>query len=194
MPTVGIDGNTHAPVRRIAAVSIAATRLHQRLNLRSIEVRAHHAHAFAIGPIELAVPFVEMDLLRRESGAFGDDGLAVTTIEISTFDLPIVAAWYAHVRPVEMSRLQIHGDAIRQTASGNQGSGIGTVGIHREDPPTAQVENEQTACSRSSGFALRIAAWRLTHDNSSGLRWMLLTKPRDHTKADRLTNRSRHRG
>src|SRR5689334_13013776 len=65
---IGIHRNTHAPVRRIAAVALVASGLHQCLDLGAVEIRAHDPHAFAVGPIELAAPLIEMDLLRREGG------------------------------------------------------------------------------------------------------------------------------
>jgi hypothetical protein len=35
-------------------------------NLRTIKIRAHHPHSFAVAPVELGAPLLELDLLRRE--------------------------------------------------------------------------------------------------------------------------------
>jgi len=51
--------------RLVAAIGIAAACLDQRLDSRTVEIGAHHAHPFAIAPVELAVRLIELDLLRR---------------------------------------------------------------------------------------------------------------------------------
>ena len=63
--TLGVDGDPNAPPGLVAPVSVATARLDERFNLRAIEIRAHHAHPFAVAPVELAVFLIEMDLLRR---------------------------------------------------------------------------------------------------------------------------------
>ena len=80
--------------------------LDQRLDLRAVEIRAHHAHPFAIAPVELAVLLIEMELLRRERAALGDDDLAIPAVEVGALDRAVVPAGNAHVGPVDVARLR----------------------------------------------------------------------------------------
>src|SRR5262249_9042391 len=59
---LGIERDANAPAGLVAAVGIAMACLNERLNMRAVETRAHDAHAFAIRPIELPVPLIEMQL------------------------------------------------------------------------------------------------------------------------------------
>src|SRR5262249_47666954 len=63
LPEFWVDGDPDAPSHLIAHVVVAAAGLDQRFDVRTVEVRAHHAHALAVAPIELAAVLVEMDLL-----------------------------------------------------------------------------------------------------------------------------------
>ena len=83
---LGIDGASDAPTRLIAPVHIAAAGLDQRFDLRAVEIGAHHAHAFAVAPIEFAVFLIEVDLLRRVRDALRDDDLAVAAVEVGALD------------------------------------------------------------------------------------------------------------
>src|SRR5262249_50230773 len=78
--TLWIDGDPDAPPRLIAPVLIAAAGLDHRFDLRSVAVRAHHAHALAVAPIKIAACFLEMELLRRMRDALRDDHPAMLTI------------------------------------------------------------------------------------------------------------------
>src|SRR6202000_2325385 len=80
-----IDCDSDAPARLVSPITAAAG-LDQRLDLRAIEIGAHHAHAFAVAPIELAALPIEMELLGRMRAAGWDDGLAVAAIEIGALD------------------------------------------------------------------------------------------------------------
>src|SRR5207237_9080664 len=64
-PELRVDGDSDAPPGRIATFLVAAAGLDQGFDLRPVEVRAHHAHALAVAPIELAAVLIEVDLLRR---------------------------------------------------------------------------------------------------------------------------------
>src|SRR5260370_22362465 len=64
MSGFGVDRQPDAPSRLFSGVGFAAPRLDERLQLRSVEVAAHDAHALAVAPIELAAFLIEDDLLR----------------------------------------------------------------------------------------------------------------------------------
>src|SRR5262249_11365658 len=59
-PELPIDGDPNAPPGLIATVLVAAPGLDERFDLRAIEVRAHHAHTFAVAPIELSAVLIEV--------------------------------------------------------------------------------------------------------------------------------------
>jgi hypothetical protein len=46
---------------RCSRIRVAAARLDECFDLRTIEIASHHPHAFAVAPVELAVPLIEMD-------------------------------------------------------------------------------------------------------------------------------------
>src|SRR5262245_65053525 len=86
----GVDGDADAPPVLIASIGIAAASLNQRLDLRAVEIDAHHAHALAVAPIELAVRLIEMDLLWCERTAGRDDDPAIASVEIGALDRAVV--------------------------------------------------------------------------------------------------------
>src|SRR5262249_51750672 len=108
----GIDGDSHTPSGLVVAVAFARSRLDEGFDLRPIEIRAHHAHAFAIGPVELAVRLIEMELLWRECAAGGDDEPAIASIEVGALDGAVVAAGNAHIGPVDVPRFHVDDDAV----------------------------------------------------------------------------------
>src|SRR5262249_12409340 len=138
-----IDGDSDAVPRLIAPVLIAAAGLDQRFDLRAVEVRAHHAHALAVAPVELAAFLLEVHLFRRVGAAWRHDDLAVPAVEVSALDRAVIEAGDAHVGPVDMPRRHIHGDAVGETAIGDDGLAVGAVGIHRVNAVAAQFKNEQ---------------------------------------------------
>src|SRR5438094_4343881 len=84
---VRMDGNTDAPFHLISPrTRVAFAGVDQSFDLRTIKVRAHHAHSFAVAPVKLAALFLEMELLRRKCRAFGNNNYTVLTIEISALD------------------------------------------------------------------------------------------------------------
>jgi len=70
----------------IPAVGIALPRLDERLYLRAVEIGAHHAHALAIAPIELASFLFEDDLLRRVGFSLCDDYPTVLSVDVGAFN------------------------------------------------------------------------------------------------------------
>src|SRR5262249_53290540 len=55
VPARIVDGDADAPPGLIAAILVGLAGLNEDFDVGPVDVRAHHAHAFAIAPIELAV-------------------------------------------------------------------------------------------------------------------------------------------
>jgi hypothetical protein len=87
---------------------------------------------------------VELKLLRRVDGAFGNDGRAVAPVEVDAFDRAVVAAERAHVGPVEVPGVGVDRDAVRQVAARGDDLLVGTVGADREHTALGKVEDEET--------------------------------------------------
>ena len=153
-PKLRIDRDSDAPAGLIAPVRVAAAGLDQRFDLRTVEVRSHHAHALAIAPIELAVFFIEVDLFRRVGNALRDNDPAIPAVEVGTLDRAVVKVGDAHIGPIDMSRLRIDDDAVGHAAIGDDGLFVGPVRIHRVDAAGVYFDNEQPA-SRSFGARCR---------------------------------------
>jgi hypothetical protein len=49
---------------------------------------------------------------------------------------------YAHVGPIDVTRRHIHGDAVGETAIGDDGLAVGAIRIHRMNAAGVQLENE----------------------------------------------------
>ena len=149
-----VDSDADAPSGLVAPIGVATAGLDERLDLRSVEIRAHHAHSFAVAPVELAVLLIELDLFRRERAALWNDHSAITAVDVGALDGAIVCAGTgAHVRPVDMAGRDIDRDAIRKTAIGDDDLPVGAVGIHRMNAAGAQLEHEKAA---GGGFARRV--------------------------------------
>src|ERR1700689_2964099 len=101
MPEFRVDRQPYAPSRRIQAVGFAVPGLDKRLQPRAVEVAAHHTHALAIAPIELAAFLIENDLLRCMGDSLGDDDLAVLTVDVGALDRAVIQAGDTHVGPVD---------------------------------------------------------------------------------------------
>ena len=129
----------------IAPVLVAAAGLDQRFDLRAVEVRAHHAHAFAVAPIEFAAFLIEVDLFRRVGDALRDDDPAVLAVEVGALDRAVVEVGDAHVGPIDMTSLRIHDDAVGEVAIGDDRFAVGAVRVHRVNTVAAQFEKEQSA-------------------------------------------------
>jgi hypothetical protein len=85
-----IDGDADAPAILITRMLVAAAGLDQRFDLRAVEIGAHHAHALAIAPVELAARLIEVKLFRRLGAAWRDDDLAIPSIEVDSLDRTVV--------------------------------------------------------------------------------------------------------
>src|SRR5260370_17929216 len=61
-----VESYAHAPIFRIRPVVFAMARLYQRLDMRTIQVRTHYSHPFAIRPIKLAILLIDLQFLRSK--------------------------------------------------------------------------------------------------------------------------------
>jgi hypothetical protein len=143
--TLRVDGDSNAPFRLVVAISVTTASLNECLNFRTVEIGTHNPHSLAITPIKLAVFFIEMDLLRRECAAFGNDDLAIFSVDVGALDGTVVQAGNAHVGPVNMTRFNVDHDAIAVSAIAHDRLAIGAVRVHRMNTATAQFENKQSA-------------------------------------------------
>src|SRR5258708_24210794 len=50
---VHIDSDTNAPISRVKPVGVSMSRFNERFDVRTIEIRAHDAHAFSVRPVQL---------------------------------------------------------------------------------------------------------------------------------------------
>ncbi|MGY4455291.1 hypothetical protein ACVWZR_009951 [Bradyrhizobium sp. i1.3.1] len=73
-----------------------------------------------------------------------DDGLAVLAVDVGALDGPVIQARDAHVGPVDMASLDIHDDAIRKVAAGDDGRAVGAIRIHQVNAARVQFEDEET--------------------------------------------------
>ena len=92
MPADVVDGDPDAPVRLVATVLVALPGLHEGLDVGTVEVAAHHPHAFPVGPVQLAALGIEMKLLGGVGAAAGNDRGAVAPVEVDAFDRAVVGA------------------------------------------------------------------------------------------------------
>ena len=146
LSTVGVHRDSDAPFPRVAAgTRIALARIHERLELRAIEIAAHDLHSLAVGPIELAVLPIEMELLRRERLPFGNNRRAILPVEIRALNGSVVPIGNAHVGPEDVSGLGIYHYTVRPMAIGYDDSSVRAVRIYREDVAAAQIQNDETA-------------------------------------------------
>src|SRR5579859_3790275 len=58
-----IDGDADAPLGLVALVGVGIARFDEGFELGAVEVAAHHAHALAVAPVELASDLIEVELL-----------------------------------------------------------------------------------------------------------------------------------
>src|ERR1700683_1065804 len=141
---VGVSTREPPGLARIVAIAFALARLDECLNLGAIEIGAHHAHALAVRPIELATLLLEMELLWRERVPFRNDESTIAAVEIRALDRAIIPVRNAHVCPVDVARRRIDREAIGKPATGDECFWARAIGVEREDA-AAQVEHEQAS-------------------------------------------------
>jgi hypothetical protein len=129
-------------------------RIDKGLDVRAIEVGAHHTHPFAIAPVQLAVLLIELELFGRERAPLRNDGRAIPPVEVGAFNGAVVPAGDAHVGPVDVPAFDVHRDAVRKPAPGDKDLGARAVGIYRENASAAQIEHEQAAHGGLAGLGL----------------------------------------
>jgi hypothetical protein len=120
-------------------------RIDEGLDVRAIEVGAHHTHPFAIAPIQLAVLPIELELLGRERAPLRNDDLAILPVEVGAFDGAVVPVGNAHVGPVDVPGFDVNRDAVGEPALGDDDLAVGAVRFQRQHPVAAGFENEQAA-------------------------------------------------
>ncbi len=150
-----IDRQPNAPSRRVPLIGFAAPGLDESLQLRAVEIAAHHTHTLAVAPIELAALLIEDDLLRRVGDALCDDYLAVLAVDVGALDRAVVQARDAHIGPVDMASLNIDDDAVGQMAIRHDGLAAGTVRIHGVNATGVQFKNKEARDCRP-----RNSVWR----------------------------------
>jgi hypothetical protein len=118
LSAIWINGDSNANFCLIGAwPRVAFAGVDKSFNVRSIEIRAHHAHSFAIAPVKFPALLFEMELLRRKRLAFANDGYAILTVEIDALDRTVVLVRHAHIGPVNVSGFNIDDDAIGDSSS-----------------------------------------------------------------------------
>src|SRR4029077_2710324 len=66
-PAIWINGDADTPFGQVGPrTRVAFAGVDQRLDIRTIQVRAHHAHSLAVAPIEFTALLFQMELLRRK--------------------------------------------------------------------------------------------------------------------------------
>ena len=81
---------------------------------------AHHAHALAVAPVQLSALRFELELLRRERAALGNDRRAILPVEVDALDGAVVQLGITHVGPVDVSACDIDRDAVGESATGDE--------------------------------------------------------------------------
>src|SRR6266446_10981480 len=138
LSAIWINGDSNAPFCLIGAwPRVAFAGVDQSFDVRTIQVRAHHAHSFAVAPVEFPARLFEMELLWRECLAFANDGYAILTVEIGALDRTVVLVRHAHVGPVNVSGFKIDDDAIRGSSTADNDFSIRPIGVSRMNPAAA---------------------------------------------------------
>src|SRR6266581_6322072 len=115
LPAFNIERHAHTPVSRVTPLLVAIARLDERLNVRTIQIRPHDSHAFAIGPVQLLVLRVDLQLLGCKGATRRNDRFEILAVEVGTFDGAVVCARVAHIGPVDVTGLRVHNYAVRKS-------------------------------------------------------------------------------
>ena len=113
----------------IAPRLVPPARFDQCFDQRTVEIRAHHSHSFAVAPIEFAGRFLEMDLLRRKSDALWDDEPTIAAVEISALDGAVIcrSVGDTHITPVDVTCFDIDNDAVGKMATRDDSLFVGSI-------------------------------------------------------------------
>ena len=143
LPFVRVERDAHAPVPRILAIFLAMAGFDQRFQLRAVQIRSHHPHSFAIGPVQLPVLPVDLELLRGERAADRYDGGEAGAVQVDALHRTVVELHLAHVAPENMARRGVDGYAVRTLPEAVlKHFQIGAVGIGREPGARRDIEKE----------------------------------------------------
>ena len=108
LASVSVDGDTHAPFSRVlTGAGVALAGVNEGFDIGTIQIGPHHAHAFPIGPVELAIFLVELDLLGSKRATRRNDGREILPIDIGAIDGTIIRVGVSHVRPVDVSGFDV---------------------------------------------------------------------------------------
>src|SRR5262249_42943305 len=119
LPELAVDRDPDAPAGLVAPVLVAAAGLDKRLDMRAVEIGAHHPHALAVAPIEPAPRLIEVKLLGQMRDALRNDDPAVASVQIGALDRAVVQPGHAHVGPIDMARLGIDDDTVGEVTTGD---------------------------------------------------------------------------
>src|SRR5205085_7208764 len=140
VPAFGIDRDADTPSRGVRPGSgIAVARIDEGLDVRAIEVGAHHTHPFAIAPIQLAILPIELELFGRERAPLRNDGLAIPPVEIGAFDGAVVPVGNAHVGPVDEPAFDVYRNAVGKPTLGDNDLAVGPIRVQRDNAVAAGV-------------------------------------------------------
>src|SRR5208282_5495988 len=127
-----------------ARTRVAFAGIDKGFDVGTIHVRAHDSHPFTIAPVELPVLLIELQLLGSESAARRNNVDNVFSVKIRTLDGAVIGARVAHVSPVEVTRFEVHNNAVRQSSSlAHNYLKVGAVGVRGEYLAAARAEKEQ---------------------------------------------------
>ena len=116
--TLGVHRHAHAVQAGVEFV-VARAGLHVGVQAGAVELAAHHAHAFAVAPVQALGGRVEDALLAGDEAALGQDGLALAAVEVAALNLALVLpevavarAGRAHEGVVAVLAFGVNGHAI----------------------------------------------------------------------------------
>ena len=137
LPALRINGDSDAPSGQVTAIGVASPGFDKGFNFRTVEIRPHDSHPFPVRPIQFAVFLIEMKLLWRVRGALWNDDPAILPVEIGPLNGTVVEVGNPHVGPVNVTRINVHCDAIGESAVRYYDLSAGAVRIHRHDTVAA---------------------------------------------------------
>src|SRR5262249_23306297 len=135
-----VNRDPYAPPCLIPAIYVATTGLNKRFNLRAIKIRAHHAHSFAIAPVDFAISLVELELFRRERNTLRNDHAPFLPVKSAPLYQTII-----YVRNPHFPRKDVPGRTIARIPMGKRTFVknpllFGPGGAHGVNPPATQLK------------------------------------------------------
>ena len=125
---------------------IALACVDESFKLGAIEIDAHDSHSLAIRPIKLAILLIQLELLWRMGGAFGNNRGYIGAVEVRAHNGSVIRVRDTHVGPVNVASIRIDDDAIRKFSSfGDDRLQVRAIGSARPHAPAGQIEKKQAA-------------------------------------------------